>query len=326
MNTLLSLQKRINSEINSYSATLQLSPAELYEPISYTLLLGGKRMRPVLLLMACDLFDGNIDTAIQPALGIEVFHNFTLLHDDIMDKAPLRRNQATVHEKWNSNVAILSGDTMFVKSYQLIMQTPDAHLRAALEIFCQTAIEVCEGQQLDMNFETQKNVSIADYLHMISLKTAVLLAASLKIGAIIGGANSPNAQSLYDFGKNIGIAFQLQDDILDVFGDAKKFGKQVGGDILSNKKTFLLLSALEQAKGNNLEDLNSWLSKTTFVADEKIGAVKSLFEKLQVKSMAEAKMNEYYQLAIHHLNEVNCNPEKKASLLAFAESLMVREI
>ncbi len=282
-------------------------------------------MRPVLLLMACDLFDGEIEQAIEPALGIEVFHNFTLLHDDIMDKAPLRRNQITVHEKY-SNVAILSVDTMFVKSYQLVMQTPDSSLRRVLTIFSKTAIEVCEGQQLDMNYETQKNVSISDYLHMITLKTAVLLAASLQIGAIIGGASTADAQNLYDFGKNIGIAFQLQDDILDVFGDASKFGKQVGGDILSNKKTFLLLTALELAEGDTLVDLHAWLSKTEYQASEKIVAVKAIFEKLNVKSIAEAKMQDYHQQAMLKFNSINCNVEKKKELLAFADSLMVREI
>ena len=323
---MLSLQKRINSEIQNYSGTIHLAPSELYEPISYTLLLGGKRMRPVLLLMACDIFDGELEKAIQPALGIEVFHNFTLLHDDIMDKAPLRRNKPTVHEKWNSNVAILSGDTMFVKSYQLIMQSPDSCLRQVLEIFCKTAIEVCEGQQLDMNYETKQNVSIDDYLHMITLKTAVLLAGSLQIGAIIGGAKNEDAQHLYEFGKNIGIAFQLQDDILDVFGDAQKFGKQVGGDILSNKKTFLLLTALELAKGDTLEELENWLSKKQYTAEEKIAAVKNIFLTLDVKAIAGKKMNEYHQKAMQHFNSINCKPEKRAELLAFAESLMVREI
>lgn len=325
MNSLQTLQKRVSLEIQSYANSLQLEPAELYEPLSYTLMLGGKRMRPVLLLMATELFNGDIEKAIAPALGIEVFHNFTLLHDDIMDKAPLRRNQPTVHEKWNNNVAILSGDTMFVKSYQLIMQAPDQVLRETLELFCKTAIEVCEGQQLDMNFETQSNVTIPDYLKMISLKTAVLLAASLKIGALIGGANEKDASNLYDFGKNIGIAFQLQDDILDVFGDAEKFGKQVGGDILSNKKTYLLLSALSLAKGDTLKDLNHWLS-TSDQPSEKVKAVTSLFEKLGVKELARTKMNEYHELAMTHLAQLTCSEEKKSALRGFAESLMVREL
>lgn len=282
-------------------------------------------MRPVLLLMATELYNGDIEKAIAPALGIEVFHNFTLLHDDIMDKAPLRRNQPTVHEKWNNNVAILSGDTMFVKSYQLIMQAPDAVLRETLELFCKTAIEVCEGQQLDMNFETQFNVTIPDYLKMIGLKTAVLLAASLKIGALIGGADAKDASNLYEFGKNIGIAFQLQDDILDVFGDAAKFGKQVGGDILSNKKTFLLLSALEMAKGDSLKELTHWLN-TNDQPSEKVKAVTALFEQLGVKEMARSKMNEYHELALTHLTQLSCSEEKKSALKNFAESLLVREL
>ena len=326
MNSLITLQKRIKQEVENYSLQLKGNPAELYEPISYTLLLGGKRMRPVLVLMACEIFGGDIEKAIHPALGIEVFHNFTLLHDDIMDKAPLRRNKPTVHVKWNNDIAILSGDTMFVKSYQLMMQTEDKNLRQVLEIFCKTAIEVCEGQQLDMNFETQQNVSIQDYLNMITLKTAVLLAGSLQIGAIIGGADNSSAQHLYEFGKNIGIAFQLQDDILDVFGDSEKFGKQTGGDILSNKKTFLLLKAIETAKGDALQQLNFWLTKKDFVAEEKIHAVKLIYNELGVKEISENKMREYHQTAMQHFNAIKIDAVKKVELLAFAESLMVREI
>ena len=326
MNSLITLQKRIKQEVENYSLQLKGNPAELYEPISYTLLLGGKRMRPVLVLMACEIFGGDIEKAIHPALGIEVFHNFTLLHDDIMDKAPLRRNKPTVHVKWNNDIAILSGDTMFVKSYQLMMQTEDKNLRQVLEIFCKTAIEVCEGQQLDMNFETQQNVSIQDYLNMITLKTAVLLAGSLQIGAIIGGADNSSAEHLYEFGKNIGIAFQLQDDILDVFGDSEKFGKQTGGDILSNKKTFLLLKAIETAKGDALQQLNFWLTKKDFVAEEKIHAVKLIYNELGVKEISENKMREYHQTAMHHFGAIKIDAVKKVELLAFAESLMVREI
>ena len=326
MNSISSLQIRINQEIKNYALELELAPIELYEPISYTLLLGGKRMRPVLLIMACELFDAEIEKAIKPALGIEVFHNFTLLHDDIMDKAPLRRNQPTVHQRWNSDIAILSGDTMFVKSYQLMMQTPDTKLREVLEIFCKTAIEVCEGQQLDMNYETLTNVSIDDYLNMIRLKTAVLLAGSLQIGAIIGGATHSDAMHLYEFGKNIGIAFQLQDDILDVFGDAEKFGKQVGGDILSNKKTFLLLKAQELAKDATLLELETWLNKKEFTPEEKIEAVKNVYKKLNVKEIAENKMNEFHQKAMLHFEALAVDSIKKNNLLKFAESLLVREL
>lgn len=326
MNTITSLQKLVSQEIKNYSAQLNNTPVELYEPISYILELGGKRMRPVLLLMAAELFEGDIEKAMKPALGIEVFHNFTLLHDDIMDKAPLRRNQATVHEKWNSNIAILSGDTMFVKSFQLMMETESKYLKEVLEVFSKTAIEVCEGQQLDMNFETQSNVSIEDYLHMITLKTAVLLAGSLQIGALISGAKNEDAHHLYEFGKNIGIAFQLQDDILDVFGDAEKFGKLVGGDILSNKKTFLLLKALELAKDETSVELNSWISKTEYVPADKITGVKAIYKKLAVKEIAESKMNEFHLKAMNHFDSLSVSVEKKAKLLQFAESLLVRDL
>jgi len=326
LNSLSTLQQLIAKEIELYTANLNSQPAELYDPISYILQLGGKRMRPALLLMACEMFDGDIQKALKPALGIETFHNFTLLHDDIMDKAPLRRNQATVHERWNNDIAILSGDTMFVKSYQLMMQTEDSKLRETLDIFCKTAVEVCEGQQYDMNFESLPNVSIDEYLHMITLKTAVLLAASLQIGGILGGAKTTDAHHLYEFGKNIGIAFQLQDDILDVYGDSAKFGKQVGGDILSNKKTFLLLSAFELAKGEILKELQSWVDKKNFIAEEKVAAITDIYTKLFIRKIAENKMHEYHQKAMHHFNALAVNTEKKAMLLQFSESLLVREI
>src|ERR1700759_413091 len=235
-------------------------PAQLYEPISYILSLGGKRMRPALLLMACDLFGGDVDAAIPPALAIEVFHNFTLMHDDIMDNAPIRRGHATVHTKWNQNVGILSGDVMLVQGYKLMMQVPDHLLRPILDIFNVTAIGVCEGQQLDMEFEELTNVSIDEYLNMIKLKTAVVLGGALKIGALIGGADTKDADLLSDFGVNLGIAFQLQDDILDVYGDPEKFGKQVGGDIISNKKTYLLLKSLELANKQQSSELHNWLN------------------------------------------------------------------
>jgi len=229
-------QSIIEEEIKKIS--LGSSPRELYEPIRYMLALGGKRLRPSLLLMSTELFGGNTKDAISPALGIEVFHNFTLLHDDIMDKAPLRRSQETVHKKWNPDIAILSGDTMFVKSCELMMKVDDGILRKVMTLFYETATEVCEGQQLDMNFESRSSVTIDEYIHMISLKTAMLLGCSMKTGAWIANANEADANHLYDFGKNIGIAFQLHDDILDVYGDELKFGKQVGGDIIANKKLF----------------------------------------------------------------------------------------
>jgi len=326
LNSLSTLQQLIAKEIELYTANLTKQPAELYDPISYILHLGGKRMRPALLLMACEMFDGDIQKALKPALGIETFHNFTLLHDDIMDKAPLRRNKATVHERWNNDIAILSGDTMFVKSYQLMMHVEDSKLREVLDIFCKTAVEVCEGQQYDMNFESLDKVSIDEYLHMITLKTAVLLAASLQIGGILGGANTIDAHHLYEFGKNIGIAFQLQDDILDVYGDSAKFGKQVGGDILSNKKTYLLLSALEIATGEILEELKAWIENKNFIAAEKVTAITAIYTKLSIRKIAESKMHEFHQKAMHHYHAFSVDTEKKNMLLQFSESLLVREI
>ena len=317
------LKKFIETSIKE----LQLSgnPAELYDPIRYMIDLGGKRIRPVLVLMGTELFGGNPEDVVSPALGIEVFHNFTLLHDDIMDKAPLRRNMETVHKKWNSDIAILSGDTMFVFSCQQMMKVKDQHLRSVLEVFHKTAIEVCEGQQLDMNFETMSDVSIDDYIHMISLKTAVLLGCSLSIGAICANALPEDVQRIYDFGKNLGIAFQLHDDILDVYGDADKFGKQVGGDIISNKKTFLLLSAMKTATGILKNELTEWINKKDFNPAVKVEAVKTIFNSLQVRESAEKEMDKYYEAALANLSSIRVEGDRKAPLISLAENLMVRE-
>ncbi|MFD2146371.1 polyprenyl synthetase family protein [Mucilaginibacter antarcticus] len=239
-------------------------PAELYDPIFYILSMGGKRMRPALLLMACDLFGGNVEKAMPPALAIEVFHNFTLMHDDIMDKAPLRRGRTTVHEKWNQNAAILSGDVMLIEGYKLMMQVEDRFLRVILDIFNNTAVGVCEGQQLDMDFEVRDDVKIDEYIYMIRLKTAVVLGGALKIGSILGGADMKDADLVAEFGENLGLAFQLQDDMLDVYGSPEKFGKQVGGDIIANKKTYLLIKALELADATQKTELNKWIAITEF--------------------------------------------------------------
>src|SRR3569833_2778488 len=239
-------------------------PAQLYEPITYILSMGGKRMRPALLLMACDLFGGDVEKALPPALAIEVFHNFTLMHDDIMDNAPLRRGKTTVHERWNQNAAILSGDVMLIEGYKLMMQVDNHILRDVLNIFNETAVGVCEGQQLDMEFETREVVGIDEYIEMIRLKTAVVLGGALKIGALIGGASADDAALLSAFGVQLGVAFQLQDDILDVYGNPEKFGKQVGGDIISNKKTYLLIKAKELANSQQKEELNNWLDLKQF--------------------------------------------------------------
>ena len=322
--TLTDFQHQIENGLNNikYNNT----PSELYDPIKYILSLGGKRMRPVLVLASSNMFSDEIDVAVAPALGIELFHNFTLLHDDIMDKAPLRRGSATVHEKWNTNIAILSGDTMFVKSYQLVQQAPDRVLRQVLKLFSETAIEVCEGQQMDMNFETIQQVNIITYLKMIELKTAVLLACCLKMGALLGGASEEDAQHLYEFGRNIGIAFQLQDDLLDVYGDAKSFGKQVGGDIVSNKKTFLLIKALSVAHKYQKEELEQWMALTTFNTQEKVKAVTEIYDYLNIRTLAENEIRKYYEKSMLHLEKVNVSAEKKQLINSFADQLMVRKV
>jgi geranylgeranyl diphosphate synthase type II len=301
------------------------NPVELYEPIEYIMSLGGKRLRPCLLLMACDLFGGDVKQAIQPALAIEVFHNFTLMHDDIMDKAPLRRGKQTVHEKWNANIAILAGDVMMVEANKLIMQVDNAILRPVLDVFNETAVGVCEGQQIDMNFETLDVVHVDEYINMIRLKTAVLLGGTLKIGSIIGGANTTDASLLYNFGVQLGIAFQLQDDILDVYGDPEKFGKQVGGDILSNKKTYLLIKALETAEGETLDQLNNWLAATIYDPTEKVAAVKAIYNQLSIREQAEAEMNRYAEMAMSNFEQINLPEERKSILKEFADALLVRE-
>jgi len=323
MNTLQDLQLLIEKAVSNLS--YPASPAELYEPITYILSVGGKRMRPALLLMACDLFSGNVEAALNPALAIEVFHNFSLVHDDIMDNAPLRRGKPTVHEKWNTNIGILSGDVMLVEAYKLMMQVETPILRQVLSIFNHTAVGVCEGQQMDMNFELQNEVAIDDYLTMITLKTAVLLGGALKIGALIGGAGNKDADLLCNFGEQLGTAFQLQDDILDVYGDPDKFGKQVGGDIISNKKTFLLIKALELAEGDDKQELNYWLQATEFDNTEKVNAITDLYNQLEVRKHAEKAMQTFAEQAFTALNQLSLPEERKQYLRNFADSLLIRE-
>ena len=294
----------------------------LYHPVNYILDLGGKRLRPVLTLLATDLFEGVVNDSIKPALGIEVFHNFTLLHDDIMDNAPLRRGQATVHEKWNVNAAILSGDVMFVQAFSLVTSCKNEFLRDVLDLFNITAVEVCEGQQHDMDFESRNDVSIDEYIEMIRLKTSVLVACALKLGAILASASKDDAEKLYDFGLNLGIAFQIKDDILDVFGDAALVGKKVGGDILANKKTYLLLKALEDADESQNITLKSWLSKEG--GSEKVEAVTEIFEALSVKEKADEVMDGYYQKSLEALDAIQIDAAKKKYLHDFARGLMSR--
>lgn len=323
MISITELQRLVNQAIAEKQYPAQ--PKELYEPIRYILSLGGKRMRPIFTLLACDLFGGSILKALNPAVGIEMFHNFTLMHDDIMDKAPLRRGKPTVHEQWNESSAILSGDMMLIEAYQLIMQADDTILRQVLEIFNETARGVCEGQQIDMSFEQLNGVSVSEYKKMIRLKTAVLLGGSLKIGAVMGGSDIENADLLYNFGVNLGIAFQLQDDILDVYGNPEKFGKQVGGDILANKKTFLIIKALEIAEGLDEEELTYWLNLENADPETKINAVTAVYNRLGIRSLAEEEMNDYAEKALQSLEKIQAGPEKKQQLRSFAEQLLVRE-
>lgn len=318
-------QELITAELERFASGLPKQPERLYEPLRYTLALGGKRMRPLLVLIGAGMFSNDVRTAVPAAIGIELFHNFTLLHDDIMDNAPLRRGKETVYAKWNANIAILSGDALYTEAFRQIAQSPPHILPHVLDVFTRTALEVCEGQQYDMDFESRTNVSIPEYIRMIELKTAVLLAGALEIGALCGGAYATEAHKLYEFGRHIGIAFQLQDDILDVYGDPEKFGKQVGGDIVSNKKTFLLISALEKADAYSKEALLNWLQANGNAGDEKVKAVTAIYDQLGIRELAEKEMHAHYEKAIAALNSLQTEESKKELLRGFAESLMVRE-
>ena len=319
MKSIQELSKLISDELERIE--YPKNPSSLYEPIDYILGLGGKRMRPILVLMAHQLFDKNIEKAISPALAIEVFHNFSLLHDDIMDNAPLRRGQKTVHEKWNSNVAILSGDTMLVQAYQLMAEVDNTIVKQVLAVFSKAAIEVCEGQQRDMDFETQSDVNLADYLKMIEYKTAVLLGAALQIGGITAGASKEEQNHLYAFGRDLGIAFQLKDDLLDAFGDAETFGKQVGGDIMANKKTYLYLKALALADGTQRQNLEQYFS-TNDTSELKVDGVRAIFSNLEIPDLTTNLIREYHSRAMENLAAIDS--EHKEPLFAFSALLMDR--
>jgi geranylgeranyl diphosphate synthase, type II len=316
------LKTLVEKAINSLSYNEEV--IGLIEPVKYTLSIGGKRIRPVLALMSCNLFSDNIEDAILPSSGIEVFHNFTLVHDDIIDQAQLRRNLPTVHHKWNLNQAVLSGDVMVFIANECFLKTPKEVLSKAFRVYNNAAIEVCIGQQLDIDFEKSIIVSKSEYLRMIELKTAVLLAAAARIGAIIGGANDKNADLMYDFGRNLGLAFQIQDDILDTFGDARLFGKTPGGDIVSNKKTILLVRALETASGDQLKKLQRWLSLKEFETDEKIAAVTEIFNQLEIRQFTEELANSYINEAFSLLGKVSVDTCRKKELTLFASSLIGR--
>ena len=323
MHSIEQLQNLVNKAIAE--TEYKSKPSELYEPITYLMKLGGKRMRPVLVLLSTDLFGGDVTKALDAAIGVELFHNFTLMHDDIMDKAPLRRGKPTVHVKWNDSAAILSGDVMFVEAYKMMIRVDDNILREVLDIFSDTASGVCQGQQADMNFEKRNDVSIEEYIDMIKLKTAVLLAGSMQIGALIGGAEKKQASLVYEFGENLGLAFQLQDDILDVYGDPEKFGKLVGGDILANKKTFMLIKAKELAQGDLEKDLDHWLSNNSYNPKDKIKAITSIYDDLEVRKLAEIKMEGFARKALNALGRISVENAGKELLKGFAEQLLIRE-
>lgn len=301
-------------------------PLKLYEPIQYTLSLGGKRLRPVLCLMGCDLYGGSCLKAIPAAIAVEIFHNFTLVHDDIMDNSPIRRGQPTVFKKWNTNIAILSGDVMFAKAYEYVAKLDTPDLRSILNVFTDTAIKVCEGQQYDMDYEVLSNVSIEDYLKMITLKTAVLTGASLKIGALMAQADLQQADLLYDFGLNLGIVFQLQDDLLDVFSDESKFGKKIGTDILSGKKTYLFLKSIELLPPGEREEFYVFYTSNGTDETEKINYVKNVYEMLNIKQHVIQMMQHYHNKSLNILNHCTGNADVIIELKKLAETMLVREI
>ena len=325
MQDVVELQSLFNKYLNENQ--FHQKPTGLYEPINYILSLGGKRIRPVLLLMGCNLFNDNIAQALPASFAIEIFHNFSLLHDDIMDEAPLRRGKPTVHVKYNQNTGILSGDVMLVYAYEFLLQLDDEiKIPTIIKTFNQVAIEVCEGQQHDMDFETRSDVSIDEYLKMIEQKTAVLIAGGLKIGAMIGGSSEEDATHLYEFGRNIGIAFQLQDDILDTYGDPEKFGKKVGGDIVQNKKTFLVIKALELGTEDQCARLSDLFNIDSTDENIKIEKVKSIFNELKIREAAEQLMESYLALAFEHLAAVDVADENKKALINLSNELMGREV
>lgn len=297
----------------------------MYEPVKYVLSLGGKRIRPVLMLMAYNLYREDVERVIMPAIGIETYHNYTLLHDDLMDKADVRRGHPTVHKKWNENTAVLSGDSMLVLAYQRVAQCDPDKLPAVLELFTNTALEIGEGQQYDIDFETRNDVTEREYIEMIRLKTSVLLACALKMGAMLAGAPEQDAQLLYRFGEQIGLAFQLQDDYLDVYGDFKVFGKRIGGDILCNKKTYMLINALLQANETQRTELEQWIKATEYDEAEKIKAVTRLYDEIGIPQMARQKIESYYMLAEQSLAEVNLPQSCKQQLWQYAQEMLNRK-
>lgn len=302
-------------------------PTELYDPINYIMSLGGKRLRPLLTVLSANLFTDDWQKSLKPAIAVEVFHNFTLMHDDIMDCAPLRRGKPTVHEKWNTNTAILSGDVMLINAYELLLDVRPTQLPRIIQRFNRTATEVCEGQQLDMNFETRSDVSQDEYIGMIRLKTSVLLGFAMELGGIIGGADEATTQLLYDAGVNMGLGFQLKDDLLDVYGDPEKFGKQVGGDIIANKKTFMLIEALLLAEGETKKNLAYWLhlEQGSYDTAAKVAAVTDIYTQLGIDKIATTKSDEFFEKGFEALHNLAIATERKKPLMEFAAFLVGRE-
>ncbi len=314
-----------NAYLNSMS--LPGSPAHLYEPIVYTMSLGGKRLRPVLTLMTADMFGAKRSDVLPVALSIEMFHNFTLLHDDVMDRADVRRGRPTVHRKWNDNVAILSGDTMLTLATQYLTLVPEHYLKGAIELFNRTAIEIYEGQQMDMDFEQRDDVTVAEYMEMIRLKTSVLLGAACRMGALVGGASSDDSNALYEMGVNLGLAFQLQDDLLDVWGDPEKFGKQIGGDIMCGKKTFLLITAMTEATGADRDVLAYYIGGDGRCAprEQKVTAVMSVYDNLGLRERAISSIASYSAKAVSVLSKTSLSPHNISVLSELINMLTSRE-
>ena len=324
MHSILEYQQLVSAHFNLIA--VEKEPKNLYEPIQYILELGGKRMRPVLTLMAAEIFDCDYKKALKAATAVEVFHNFSLIHDDIMDDAPLRRGKITVHEKWNINTGILSGDAMLILAYQYFEEYEAVVFRDLAKLFSKTALEVCEGQQYDVDFETRDDVTISEYLKMIEYKTAVLVGAAMKMGAIVAETSKENADLIYDFGLNLGIAFQLQDDFLDAFGDPETFGKQIGGDIIENKKTFLYLKALEFGTNEDKEQLLHLFSVQPKENKDKIETIKSIFNESGASKATQEAIKEYTLKAFTTLEKMDISEKKKQILNVFGEKLMNRNV
>ncbi len=323
MNIPVLIEEKVKKEINDFCKSLPKEPQELYEPMRYMLLLGGKNLRPSLLLLTCKMLGGKINDAVPPAIAIELFHNFTLIHDDVTDNSPLRRGKPTVYKKWNLNVALLSGDALLIKSYQELSKTPAKYLAQIFQLFNEAALKVCEGQQFDMNYEKQIKVTIDDYLKMISMKTAALFSASMGMGAILAGASKSDCNKMKIVGESLGMLFQLKDDMLDVFGESAQTGKQIGGDIIQDKKTFLLLKAFELAKGKTKAEITLLIGNTEISPAEKVQRVKKIYEVLGVEEIANKQMEMYYAKAKKSLASIK-TPEKDI-LLALTGTLLERK-